>query len=143
MAEIATGVEPVANALLEGLDVGEATIAFAFPDHFIIVTHFEVATVTWHQCDLVEVLTESRQQFLSIPASAQKPLALRAIVDTDSCHALTSIHSAMAHHSKEELKMAPRDVSQTHLFERRGQPHPLLVALAAAASAQCLSEAEQ
>lgn len=86
MPQIAFGVEPVADPPLELPDIGESSIALALPQGIFIVEHLEMTAVTGRQRDLFEILAEGLQQFLGIPAGTEQPLALGAIMNSDSSH---------------------------------------------------------
>lgn len=84
MAEVPAGGDAVADALLELLELGKAAFRLPRPDRLAAEAHFEDPAGSGNQGDAGEFLIESGQQFLRHPAGAQKPAALRAILDLDS-----------------------------------------------------------
>src|SRR5215472_2008752 len=91
MAKIPPGIEPVADELLQRLDVGKAALALADPDEHALVLDPEDPAGAGLQRHLAQILGEGREQLLRHPGGAQQPLALPAIGDGDArlaglCH---------------------------------------------------------
>lgn len=84
MTQITVWLDHISNPLLEGLDIGEATIALAFPEQLAIDSDLEPTTVRWLQGYLLKTLAKSRQQLLGVPAATQQPLTLRTVDNSDS-----------------------------------------------------------
>ena len=83
MAEIALGIDDVADELLKLGCIRETTVALAVPDQLIVAGDGEDAAGAGHQHDLAELGAEGGKQFLRHPAGAQHPVALRAVGDAD------------------------------------------------------------
>lgn len=84
MAQVALRLKAVTNLLLEPAHIGKTSVALALPQAFRIKMNLEVPTVRGDQRDFIERLTEGRKQLLSKPGAAQQPLALSAVVNTDT-----------------------------------------------------------
>ena len=84
MAQVARGVDPVAHALLERLDVGEAAVAHAIPERLAVAGDVEHAAGAGDQRHLGQILGEGGEQLLRQPGGAQEPAALAAVGDGDA-----------------------------------------------------------
>ena len=84
MAEIASWVELVADALFQLLDLRESAVDTAIPkDGVATLDRKDSADFTWANGYPGEILFESAQEFLSHPARAQEPFATGAVGDGD------------------------------------------------------------
>jgi hypothetical protein len=84
MAEIPARREPVADTLLQRFDIGEAAVAFAFPDDLAVDVDLKRAAGRGPERHLADLLAEGREKLLRHPRGTEQPMALRAIDDGDA-----------------------------------------------------------
>src|SRR5690349_21810043 len=84
MAEVPAGIDPVADQLLQLLDVGEAAIALALPDQRAVEMDFEDAAGPGHEGHFAHFERKGRKHLLSHPGRSQQPVALRAVDDPEA-----------------------------------------------------------
>lgn len=84
MAEIAAGLDDVADSLFQLLRPGKAAVALALPDEIAIDADLEIAAGGGDQRHFTEAVGKGMQQLLRHPAGAQQPVALGAVEDRDT-----------------------------------------------------------
>ncbi len=84
VAEIAAGLDDVADPLLQLLRPGKAAVALALPDEIAVDADLEIAAGAGDQRYFAEAVGKSIQQLLRHPAGAQQPVALGTVEDRDT-----------------------------------------------------------
>lgn len=84
MAEIAAGLDDVADPLFQLPRSGKTAVALALPDQIAIDADLEIAAGGGDQRHFAEAVGKSMQQLLRHPAGAQQPVALGAVEDRDA-----------------------------------------------------------
>ena len=77
------GRDDVAHELFELFDIRKTSLLSSRPDSFSVDMYFEDAACSGAQRDFANLADESCQDFLRHPGSAQQPVALCAISDSD------------------------------------------------------------
>lgn len=83
MSEVAVRIDLIADPLFQNLGLGKATVNLALPDLHVVTENMKDPARAWYQGHLSQIVTESAEQFLGEPGSAQQPLTLGAIGDDD------------------------------------------------------------
>jgi hypothetical protein len=87
MAEGPVGSDPVADALLQLLELGEASFGVPRPDRLAVDVDLEDAFLARPERHLGELALEGDEKLLSHPRRAKEPAAARAVGDSDARHA--------------------------------------------------------
>ncbi len=84
MTEILPWGDPVADELLEFLQLGEASALLAGPDQVAVSSNLKEPASSWDKDQLADLVLERSEELLCDPCSSHEPATLGAIVDLDS-----------------------------------------------------------
>ena len=123
MAEIATWIEPVAQATFERLGVWKTAIRLALPNRLAVIGDFEDAAGSRRERHLAEIRPERRKQFLSESGRTEKPATLRTVVNGDPWSEVAHQNLPKRSRREQSLRGAPADPWIEHWHaERRKIP---------------------
>ena len=84
VSQVPLRVDVVAHELFQLLGFGKAALHRPVPNKRVVDMHLKDAAAAGNERDFTQVLPESAEEFLGVPARPQKPAALHAEVDLDS-----------------------------------------------------------
>jgi hypothetical protein len=119
VAEIATWIEPVAQATFERLGVWKTAIRLVLPNRLAIIGDFEDAADSRRERHLSEIGPERQKKFLSEPGRTDQPATLRTIANGDPWPEVA--HQGLLNASRQEqsLRDAPADPWIEHWHAER------------------------